>query len=241
MKTVALIARRELFAYVRGPSGWLIAALLLLVDGIIFNAVAVGGDPKKSVEVLEDYFLYAGGMTAIAAILLSMRQIAEERQNGSLTLLFTSPVRETQIVAAKFLSAYAFLAVLVLLTLYLPALIFVNGKVSVGHIAAGYLGMLLLGAAVIALGMAASALAPNQLLALILVAVVVAILHFIYWIAQITEGEVHTVLEHLSIYVKHFMPFRRGMLQLSDVVYYLSLTWFGLLAATRVLQSRRWR
>jgi ABC-2 type transport system permease protein len=129
----------------------------------------------------------------------------------------------------------------VLLTLYLPALIFVNGKVSLGHIGAGYLGMLLLGAAALGLGLMASAIAPNQLLALLLSAFLVAMLHFIYWVAQITEGEVHTVLEHMSIYVKHFMPFRRGMLQLSDVVYYVSLTWIGLLAATRVLQSRRWR
>jgi ABC-2 type transport system permease protein len=241
VNAVALIARRELVAYLRSPAGWVIAGILLLVDGIIFNAIAVGADPKKSAEVLEDFLLYAGGMTAITAILLSMRQIAEERQSGSIVLLFTAPVRETQIVLAKFLSAYAFLIILVLLTLYLPALIFVNGKVSVGHIAAGYLGMILLGGAALAIGMLGSAIAPNQLLALVIAGGVLAFMHFVFWVAQITEGELHSVLEYLSIYVKHFMPFRRGLLQLSDVVYYASVMWFGLLGATRVLQSRRWR
>ena len=241
MRNALLIVRQELGAYARTPSGWLIAACVLLVDGLLFNTRAVGSQPRYSQEVLEQFLIDAGGMTMLAAVVFSMRLLAEERARGTQVLLFTSPVREGEVVAGKFLASLLFLSLLTLASLYLPALIFVHGKVSVGHIAAGYLGMLLLGAATLAVGMFASSLVGNPFLAVVLSAVFVAVLELGWWVAQKTDPPIGPVLAWLAPYMKHFHPFRRGLVQLEDVVFYAALTWLSLLAATRVLQAQRWR
>lgn len=241
MRNAMLIVRRELAAYARTPSGWIIAASILLIDGLLFNTRAVGSQPRYSQEVLEQFLIDAGGTTMLAAVLFSMRLLAEERARGTQTLLFTSPIREGEIVVGKFLASLVFLSVLTLLTLYLPALIFINGKVSVGHIAAGYIGMLLLGASTLALGMFASSLVKNPFLAVVLAAVFVTTLELCWWIAQITDPPLTAVVSYMAPYMKHFHPFRRGLVQLSDVVFYASIIYFSLYASTRVLQSQRWQ
>ncbi len=97
-----------------------------------------------------------------------MRLLAEERQTGTLVLLTSSPIQDWEIVLGKFLSAFIFLALITLAcTVYMPLLIFVNGKISVGHLAAGYLGLLLLGSATLAIGTFGSAIARTQVLAAI--------------------------------------------------------------------------
>src|SRR5262249_26469674 len=147
MKATLLIARRELGAYLRSMSGYVIASLVLLVDGILFQALVLGAGERLSSEVLSGFFFYASGLTMVSSVFISMRLLAEERQTGTLVLLTSSPVHDWEIVLGKFLSALAFLAMITLASVYMPALIFVNGKVSLGHMAAGYVGLLLLGSA----------------------------------------------------------------------------------------------
>jgi len=241
MNNVALIARRELAAYLRTPSGYIIAAAVLLIDGLLYNAFALGAGAKLSSEVLEAFFFISSGTTMIAAVFLSMRLLAEERQAGTITLLFTSPVREGQIVAGKFLSAFLFLAAITLLSIYMPALIFVNGKVSLGHIAAGYLGLLLLGGAALALGLLGSALARSQLVAAVLGAVFVVTMLVCWLLSRVADPPLATIIQYLSLWDAHFRQFQVGVLRLSDVVFYASVVYFSLLASTRVLQGQRWQ
>jgi ABC-2 type transport system permease protein len=241
VKNIALITRREIAAFLRTPGGYVIAAAVLLVDALLFNGFALGSTPKLSSQVLQDFFFFASGTTMIAAVFLSMRLLAEERQTGTITLLFTSPVRESEVVISKFLSAFAFLAVLTLLTLYMPALIFVNGKVSVGHITAGYLGLLLLGAACLALGTLGSTLARNQLVAAVISAAFVVTMLLCWLLARIADPPMTSIIAYMSLFDEHYRPFQRGMLRLSDVVFYVSVMYFALLAATRVLQTQRYR
>ncbi len=241
MKSALLIARRELAAYVRTPSGYVIMAAVLLVDGLLFNAFAVGSTAKLSSKVLQDFFYFAAGTTMIASVLVSMKLLAEERAAGTMALLFTSPLREWEIIVGKFLSALLFLSVLTLLTAYMPALIFINGKVSLGHIAAGYFGLLLLGASTLSLGLLGSALARNQLVAGVLGAAFVVALLACWMLARIVDDPIKPVLRYLALFDQHFRPFQRGMLRLSDVVFFVSVVWFSLLAATRVLQNQRWQ
>src|SRR5207253_11187358 len=115
-------------------------------------AVAMGRGDRRSSQLLSSVFEISGGATMIASAFISMRLLAEERQTGTLVLLTSSPVHDWEIVLGKFLSALAFLAMLTIATIYIPGLIFVNGKVSVGHLAAGYLGLILVGSATLAIG-----------------------------------------------------------------------------------------
>jgi gliding motility-associated transport system permease protein len=235
-----LIARRELAAYLRTWTGYIIIAVALVVDGILFNAFALGGE-KRSAEVLKDFFFYASGTTMIASLFLSMRLIAEEKQTGTLVLLTSSPIKDYQIVLGKFISGFLFLAIMTLLTAFMPALIMVNGKLSVGQIAAGYLGLLLLGSAAMAIGTLGSTLAKSQLVALIISAGMLLFMLLMWMLAAITDRPLRELFLALALYQRHFVPFQSGVVHLRDVIYYVALTYFMLFTAIRVLEARRWR
>ena len=143
-------------------------------------------------------------------------------------------------MVGKFISAFVVLSLLTLLSLYLPALIFVNGKVSLGHIAAGYLGLLLLGSATLSLGVLGSVLGKNQLVAGLLASVFIFLLFLSWYLARIVDPPLSVPIAYLSLYEKHYFPFMRGLVQLTDVVFYLSVAYLALLASTRALQSQRW-
>jgi len=241
MSTAWLLARRELGVYFATPAGWVLLAIYLLATGLLFNGFALGAQPKLSQQALEDFFYYASGMSMIAAVLLSMRLVAEERQTRTLVLLRTAPVTERAIVWGKFLSAALFYAILVAATGYLPALILVHGKVTLAHILTGYLGLLLLGSACIAVTLLASALSRTQLMAGVLGALMVGLLTVAWMLARVTEEPLRTVLNHLALHNLHFQPFARGTLPVRDVVFYLGVTTVFLEGAVRAMEAWRWR
>ncbi|MBU8894229.1 ABC transporter permease [Corallococcus sp. M34] len=236
-----LIARRELAGYLRTWSGYIILAVILALNGLFFNAYALGGASKRSAEVLSGFFYYSSGFTVVAALFISMRLLAEERQMGTLLLLYSSPVKDRDIVLGKFLAGLAFLALYILCTAYMPLLILVNGKVSLGHVSAGYLGLLLLGSASLAVGTFGSALSRNQLMAAITSAVMLVALILCWLVARITEQPLSEVFSALSLWNQHFPPFQSGLIHTRDVAYYLVVTYVALFAATRVVEARRWR
>jgi ABC-2 type transport system permease protein len=236
-----LIMRRELGAYFRSMTGYIIAAAVLLVDGVLFNAFVLGAGERRSGEVLAQFFWVSSGTTMIASIFLSMRLLAEERQTGTIMLLTSSPIRDRDIVMGKFLSGFIFLALITLATGFLPALIMVHGKISLAHVLTGYLGLLLLGGSTMAIGTFGSALAKSQVLAVIISGALVVLMILAWMIARVTEHPLNRVFEAVALYHRHFPPFQVGIIHLRDVVYYLALIYFALFAATRVLEARRWR
>jgi ABC-2 type transport system permease protein len=236
-----LIAGRELRALLRSPFGYIVAAATLLVDGLLFQGFALGGTPKLSADVLHEFFYFASGTTMVAAILLSMRLLAEERQTGTLVLLNTAPVRDSEIVLGKFLSAFVFVTLLTALTAYMPLLIFVNGKVSAGHVLVGYAGLVLLGAAATAIGLFGSALARTQVLAAILGAAILVTMLLLWLVARVTDPPINSFLVGLALHDQRQNAFMLGRLELENVVYYLLVTYFFLLASIKTLEARRWR
>ncbi len=241
MKNIALIIRRELAAYLKSPMGYIIVALVLAITGLLFNALALGRGEQLSSRVLEEFFRLASGVSLFAVVFLSMRLIAEERQTATLTLLMTSPIKEHEIVLGKFLSALIFFALMMALTVHMPLLIFVNGKVSVGHILGGYLGLLLLGSAGLAIGLFGSALGKNQLVALVVSGALVTSLVVFWMLGRVTDPPISDVVTYVALHGKHFPNFMRGVLHTRDVVFYLSVTYLFLLFAIHVLRARRWR
>ena len=241
MKNIALLIRRELAAYFKSPMGYIIVALVLAIDGLLFNALALGRGEQLSSRVLEEFFHLTSGLSLFAVVFLSMRLIAEERQTNTLTLLLTSPIKEHELVLGKFFSALLFFAIMILLTVHMPLLIFVNGKVSLGHILGGYLGLLLLGSAGLAIGLFGSALAKNQLVALVVSGALVASLVVFWMVGRITDPPISDVVAYMALHGKHFPNFKQGVLHTRDVVFYLSVTYIFLLFAIHVLRARRWR
>ena len=240
MKKIFVIARRELTGYARSPLGSLVIAATLLGVGLYFYWDGLS-QKLLSAEVLRRFFYTASGGTMIAGLVLSMRLLAEERQTGTLTLLNTAPIRGVEVVLGKFLAAMVVLVLLQVLTLYMPLMIFVNGKVSLGHIAVGYLGLVLLGSATIAVGLFASSVARSQVIAAILGAGILIPLLMLWMVAKAVEPPLNGFLAAMAFHHENFLPFTQGTLRLQGVAYYTAVTYLFILGATRSLEARRWR
>lgn len=235
-----LIVRRELGVYFGAWGGYVIAALMLLVTGLLFNVWAVGTGSKFSSDVLSTFFEGASGVTMVGAVFISMRLIAEERQSGTLPLLLNSSLTEAEIVLAKFLSGWIFLSLIIVATAYMPLMIFVRGKVSVGHICTGYLGLVLLGGAVLAIGTFGSAVARSQVVAAVISGAITVLMLLLWLLSRVVEGPLGDIASYLALWDKQFTPFKRGSLELPAVIYYFSVMAFFLTLARNALESRRW-
>lgn len=241
MRATSIIYRRELGGYLRSPLSWVIAAVLLLAQGIFFQAWALRGEQLSAI-VLERFLFISSFLIGTAGIVFSFRLIAEERQNHSMVLLNTSPVRDHEIVLGKFFAALTFLAIVLVLSLYMPILIKVNGKISTAQIFVGYLGLLLFGAVSLAIGIFASSLTKHQFLALVIGAALLIILGNIFQLAGKLEAPVRPVVEQLDLWWIRFQQgFMRGILNLKDVIFYIAMTYFFLLLAVKTLEAKRWQ
>ncbi len=235
-----LIARRELGTYTSSPFGWIIVALVLALDGVLFQGWAMRGE-RSSSEVMSAFFYFSSGVTMTASIFLAMSTFAAERERGTLVLLRTAPTSEWELVWGKYLGVLAFLVLLIALTSYMPLMVMVNGEVATGHVWAGYLGLLLLGATTTAVTVFASAAAPNQVLSAVLGAVLVVFLLAAWYLAEAADPPFQEVLGYLALFAKHYMPFMEGAVHLRSLIFFPSLSFLFLMAAVRVLEARRWR
>lgn len=239
MSKVWLIAERELSAYFKTWMGYFIVFAALLIDGLLFNSFAIGSKAKFSADVLKDFFYFSSGIGMVAAVLLAMRLLAEEKQNGTITLFYSSPVTERQIVYGKYLSSLIVFLILQVISIYLPALIFLEGKVSLGHLAAGYLGVSLLGASVLSISLFSSIVTPNQLLAAVMGASLTVILLLLWLVAGKVDEPFSSIFAYISIHNRRFGPFSQGIVHVRDLVFYISLSLVFLEVSVRTLESRR--
>lgn len=240
MPATLVIFRRELGAYLRSPVGWIIAAVTLLLQGILFQVFAARN--TLAGDMLSNFFMWSSIVVVIAGIILSIRLISDERQSGALLLLNTSPVREVSIIAGKFLAALAFLGLILILSLYIPLLIKSEGHITRGQIAVGYLGMVLLGAMSLAIGLFASSLARQPLIAAVVGAAVAGLFAIFYQFSRLLDAPMKSVFAELDLWWLHFQGgFMRGIFDLKDVVYYLAMTYFFLLLSVKTMEAKRWQ
>lgn len=234
-----LIARRELVGFFGTWMGYVIIAAALVIEGVLFQAYAITSEPKFSADVLSDFFYFSSGLSMVAGIFLAMRLLAEEKQSGTIVLFYTSPVTTRELIYGKFLSALVFSLVLHLASLYMPALILIHGKISVGHVLAGYLCVSLLGAVTMSLTMFASALAPNQLFAAVGGAFLTVFFLTLWLLANMVSEPFKGILGFLSIHNEHFGPFSNGIVPLKSVVFYVTFILLFLEISVRVMESKR--
>lgn len=241
MREMLLVARRDLAAYFNAYWGYVVIAAVLMIDGLLFHAFALGDQPKYSAQVIEDFFLFSFGLTCTASVFMTMRSLAEERQTGTLILIDASPLSDAQVVGGKYLAAWVVMAVLVLSTLYMPALVMVNGKVSLGQILTGYLGLLLVAAAACAIGVFASAVARTQLVAGVIAGILIVFFLVAWMLARVAEPPLKDIFAYLSFYERHYRSFGRGQIHTESIVYFVSVAFAFLVMATRFMSLRRWR
>ncbi len=241
MTSALLVARREIAGYLRSWIGYVVVAAGLLIEGIYFYARGLADGAHLSAEVLQTFFDGSSAVITIVAVLLSMRLIAGERENNTLVLLNTAPIRERDIVLGKFIAGVAFLAALTLVSVYMPLLVFVNGKVAAGHILVGYFGLLQLATAEVAVGLFASALAGTQVVAAIVGGVMLGIVFLLFYLARASDPPLKEFLAGLLLFQSRWAPTMKGILKLENVVFTTALAYVFLLAATKTMEARRWR
>jgi ABC-2 type transport system permease protein len=246
MVNVPTIASRELRAYFLSPIGWVVLAVFLLLQGIVFwlfmSFLSQPGAPPGAVM---QYF-FGGTILFWIAVLgvtsaATMRLIAEERRSGTLEPLLTAPVTSTEVVLGKYLASLGFFAALWVPTLMYVAILrgYADARPEWGPIVAGYLGTLLQGAAFLSMGLLASALTRNQLLAFILA--------FVFAWAILLFGVLENVVssEWLKATFRYMYLFRqmddfgKGIVDTRHLAFLLSITGFSLFATVKVLDSRR--
>lgn len=172
--------------------------------------------------------------------LITMRLFAEERDQGTDELLLTCPISVGQIVTGKFLAAFAFYALMLVMTLIYPAVLAKHASPDLGKLLAGYLGLLLIGTSFISFGLFASTLTRSQLVAAITSFAVLLVFWIIGWIAESQPGVFGEVLRYLAM-TEHFERFGEGVVDVGDVAYFGSFIVFFWFLATRAVESTRWR
>jgi ABC-2 type transport system permease protein len=242
MRAISVIFRRELAAYLHSPLGWVVAAVTLLVEGLLFYTGALKPQTGAhfSAEVLAAFFYTFSGLIVIAALALSVRLFAEERQTRTIALLRTSPVNDWQMVLGKFFAAFAFLGGITLASFYMPVLVMVNGRISVGQIVVGYVGLLLIGAAVLAIGLFSTSLTKSYLVAAAVGGAVTGAMFLFQPLAAAMDPPLSAIFSALNLHYDNFRGFQIGILQLKNVVYYCGVTYFFLLLSVKVLEAKRW-
>lgn len=255
MKNVAFIAKKEIRAYFHSPIAYVVIAVFLLLSGYFFYnsvvwfsqyAMEASQNPYYAQQLNINQMVFGPlfhNMSIILLLvmpLLTMRLLAEEKKAGTEELLFTSPVSVVEIILGKFLGALFVLLVMLLLTGIPAALTFAYGNPQLGPVLVGYLGLFLLGAAFIALGLFYSALTENQIIAAVLAFGTLLLFLVLNWASSSAGGVWRGVLNYLS-FSQHFDGLTQGLVDTQDLVFYLSFAFFGLFLTHSVIQSRRWR
>ena len=158
---------------------------------------------------------------------------------GTLELLLTAPVRDSEVILGKFLGSLGILTAMLALTFYYPILLMLFGDPDMGPIATSYLGLFLLGGASLAVGLFASSLTSNQLVAAMVSGGIIFSLWFVGMAAGLLPEAMGDVISYLSLYY-HFSSFMRGVIDTRGIIYYLSITVLFLFLAIRSIESSRW-
>ncbi|HKW92941.1 MAG TPA: ABC transporter permease subunit [Methylomirabilota bacterium] len=233
MKHFGTLLLKEERAIFSSPIAYATVAVYLLLMGYTFTAVLFLNRTGELVRV----FFQAAVLFLLIVPVITMRLLAEERRTGTLELLLTSPIREIEIVAAKFVAGLTIPALMLALTSSYALVLGIYGDPDWGPIYSGFLGLLLLAAALTAIGLLASGLAANQIVAAVAAMGLGILLWMIDTLGYLLPEPYDTIVSNLSL-VAHFTPFATGALFLSDVGFFLTIVLAGLFLSVRALSRR---
>lgn len=236
MRAAWIIARRELYAFFISPIAYLVAAAFLFLCGLFF----VGGVIRWQDATMDSVFGSLSVVMIFCAPVLTMGLLSREQDLGTIELLLTAPVRDWEVVVGKFMASLLFYLGMVAVTGFYPLVLLLYGTPDMGAIAAGYLGVALLGAAMLSLGVLTSSLTRNQIIAAVIGVVASVSLWLLDFLSPVLGRSAQQALSYLTP-SGHYFNFVDGIIDTRDLVYYLSATFIFLFLASRVLESRRWR
>lgn len=247
MKNIWTIAKREYDNYFNGPLAYVVMLAILLPLGIYFGLIlyfnsqqaVFGGAPAPDMGPINGLFAF---LMIFLSPAITMRLLSDEARMGTLELLLTAPVRDAELVIGKWLGAMLFILTLLGITLVYPLVL--NNLVDPGIdwmvVLASYIGLILLCAAMLALGVGISAIFTNQFAAFFVTLGLIFFLYFMIGLPASLLQQSGEVFNYLSIQ-NHFDQMNIGTITLGGIVYFLSLISFGLFVGTTAIEIRRWR
>jgi ABC-2 type transport system permease protein len=254
MRNVIAIAQKELRSYFASPIGYIFLGFFALLYGYFYvtmldyfmrqgmQMAQFGGPQAINVNqvMLRPLLQNVTIVLLFFGPMVTMRSYAEEKRSGTIELLLTSPLSDTEVILGKFLGAWALWATALLISLIPIALLFAYGRPEWKPILTGYLGLLLMGGCFISAGLFISSLTKNQIVAGVVTFAVFLFLWIINWIGSFSGPTVDKVTQYLSI-VEQFDDFAKGVLDTSHLIYYVSFIAFGLFLTAKSVDSERWR
>jgi len=236
MSTAVTVAKREIKTYFNSPVAYIVVTVFMLLSGYLYWSQVF---LEKQAE-LRYYFTLTPLVFTFIIPAITMRLLAEEKGSGTLEMLITMPVRDWEVVLGKFLAGMTMLAAVVGMTCFYAVTLSFLGPVDRGPVITGYLGLLLMGGAYVSIGVMASSLTRNQIVAFILAFAISFALFIFGQVVQYAPEWIGPVLAFLSM-GNHFESLSRGVIDSRDVIYYVSVMAVSLVIATVSLQSRKWK
>jgi ABC-2 type transport system permease protein len=257
MRNTLVIAGKELQGYFVQPVAYVVLTVFLLLGGWFFfsllrqfdemvQLIQMMGQGQQlqqmnlNARVIEPLLHDLSIVLVIVMPALTMRVFAEEKRTGTYELLLTAPVRTGEIVAGKFIASAAFTLIMIALSWIFPLILMIFGNPEVGVMFAGYVGLALLAVTFVAVGLFTSSLTQNQIIAAISSFGLLILLFVISWPADSGGGLLWGLLKYMSL-PEHFSTLVRGVIDTSDLVFFLSLILVSLFLTQRSVESARWR
>jgi len=254
MKNALLIAGKEIKSYFASPIAYLLMAAFGLIFGFTFyvstrdfirmglQSQMMGQQQPMSVNdmIIRPLLGFAGTITLFLVPMITMRLIAEEKRTGTIELLLTSPVRDNEIIIGKWLGAMVLFLCVLAMSMINIAFIFVWGKPDVQPVLVAYLGLILQGGCLLAIGLFISTTTRNQIIAGGVTFFVCLFLYLMSYFTGSDNSVAAQVGNYLSI-ITHLENFSKGLLSMKDVIFYFSMIFFALFLTSRSMESLRWR
>jgi ABC-2 type transport system permease protein len=238
MRNIWVLTKKELAIYFYSPLAYVIITAFLLLSGYFFYQFVAGiADATALRYVLE----FIGFISLIISPMITMRLLAEEKKSGTLELLMTAPITETQVVVSKYISSLLFFIALIMPTVAYVILLIFWGKPDLGAIICGYLGLICLAGVFLSIGLFVSSFTSNQIVAVIITFVILLIGWVIGWAGEFFREQWWKDIFKYIGFFEHFDAFRKGLIDSRDFLYCFSLIIFFLFLTVRIVESRRWK
>ncbi|MGA2506791.1 MAG: ABC transporter permease [Chitinispirillaceae bacterium] len=237
MGKIFAIFKKEFKSYFVSPIAYVFITVFLVISSFLFFQTFFLNNQAE----MRGYFEFLPWIFLFFVPAITMRSWAEERKVKTLELLLTWPVSDFEVVTGKFLAALGFLAVTILLSITIPITIMIIGKPDMGPIIGGYIGVLFMGAAYLAIGMWISSYTENQIIAFILGVVATFVFYIVGspFIVIFAPNALAPLLTYVGLGT-HFESIERGVIDSRDIIYYCSIVGFFLFLNIQSLASRKW-
>jgi ABC-2 type transport system permease protein len=243
MRNIWTIAKRELRQYFNSPIAYAVMFLVMLVQGLIFYVNFYFSSMQQYVPDIKMVLSPMVTIFLFTTPAITMRLLADEQKSGTLEVLMTKPIRDWELIVGKWLGAMLFYLMIIVFTWVYPLILSFTVKpgIDLGLVLAGYLGMILMVASFLAIGVFASSLFSNQIAVFFTTLGILLLFWLIDYPGQAFGGAAGSVMQYLGLTGHFFNSFYNGVIEVKDLVYFLSMTIFALFLGSASIESRRWR